>query len=373
MHRAVALVAALLLVGACGGEPAGGEPDDWRTLLVHLPSPHGDGPLILTVVDYEAARATLGLERPAEEAPPGQIAEYMVTLQRGPLAEGDTASAQHSPAMAASYSLFGGAASDVSQWRDTLGFSALDVDRIAVSFSTSFVTVFEGRIEPDAVAAALDASAGGVNSEAYQDASYVTWDGVVGPDSWHGGLTVEDGILVHANRMEDLHRAIDAARDTGSALAGIEEVRLAADAVTVPGVYGVSLLLWLDLAPAGEQLEAFASLSEVELLQRARDVERLFPYQAVAAAAGLEADQPYVVFSMVHPFTTAADVNAVLLEEFFTTGTSVYRQRPWSELVEITSLEVQGRVTAIRFDTSEPELFREMVDTLRYVNLLEVG
>ncbi len=359
MRRTAAVVAALSLVVACGGDPAGVEHDDWRSLLERLPAPQGDGGFYVDVIDYEAARAALGIEQPADEAAPDEIARYMVTLQRGPLAEADAAGSRHSPAMAASFTPVGSWPFDVDQWRSALGFSALDVDRVAVT--SSLVKVFQGRIDPDQVAAALTAGSGGARRVAHRDVPYHTWDGLLGPDDWHGALTVGDGMLVQAGRVESVLDSIDASQVPASALAGIEEVQLAADAATAPGVYAMFMELWPELLADAEQFDALATLSQDELLQRARDVGRLVPFQVAAASAGLVADQPFVMLALVHPIETAADANAVLLEEVFTEGTSISRRQPWDEHVEVASLETHGRVAVIRLHTTEPKLYHDII------------
>jgi hypothetical protein len=163
-------------------------------------------------------------------------------------------------------------------------------------------------------------------------------------------LALVDDFLCWVVWTDGIKEMIDSYEDRIDSLADVEEYQLLADG-----------LIELDVCEAFFSTEPQSRDniiecrgqrthdSDPELYQRflesIEDPVHLEPFQAFATGAGLDEQGFYMVIVLLNPDEETARNNATLLEQRINRTISVGRGLPWTDLIESTEIQSDGRLT----------------------------
>lgn len=123
------------------------------------------------------------------------------------------------------------------------------------------------------------------------------------------------------------------ARSEAESLAAVDDVRVLADAFDSVSVQSATFT--------------------TDVFRFAHDGGLLLQYQALATGA----TPAFLVIGLAMPDASGARANAARLRTLVETGSSDTARRPWSDLVGVNSIEVQGRVVLAVLSTKLPSLW----------------
>ncbi|MEY2420270.1 MAG: hypothetical protein QOI95_337 [Acidimicrobiaceae bacterium] len=107
------------------------------------------------------------------------------------------------------------------------------------------------------------------------------------------------------------------------------------------------------LADAFDSLSVQAAAFTTDVFRFAHDGGQLLRYSALATGA----TPAFLVIGLAMPSLASARENAARLRALVESGSSDAARRPWSDLVGVSSIEVQGRVVVAVLSTKVPTLW----------------
>jgi len=360
MWRRLGLVTALLLpLAACssddddggGGLPGGGGGGDGvEAMLDTLPVPSSveeDGTLTVAYGDLARAARLAGVELP--ESPDAAAFDDqmdVISTITGQVLEDDserTPVAVMPPEVAHVEEMVG-----LEEFVDDVGWSVFDVRSfVELQAPPNSVTVMDGGFDADRITESLGEPDDGVwiagDPEVQSNLDERTPARPLGEPQW---LSLDDDRLVITRSAEEM----DAARGDGSATPTVadDEVMVSlAQAVDDADAYSALLYrgtLSLDFA---------SSLGSPEQLAQACTEALQEPFTGVAGAIA-DDDGPVVVIAYVHESAEAAEANAETLQDLVAEGRSQQSGEPWSEQLELDSVETDGPVMTARLRPVRP-------------------
>ena len=195
--------------------------------------------------------------------------------------------------------------------------------------------------------------------EQYGGVSYYTWgkDGVVDPSmGWAppafdqfgrgGRIAVLDSYVLRTLVTDDMKSLIGTLQDESLSLADFEEFRLLATGMSLLRAY--SMLLTDNTFEQEAMIESHLKTIDATdegLAQRRETLASpgtLRPYQAFATGAGRDKDGPYMALALVHADSQVAEGNVDLLRRRIEEGSSSVYETPWSDIIDIASLEINS-------------------------------
>jgi hypothetical protein len=346
---AAACVAAVV-VTACasesdgnGGANGGGGTDD-RSIsgyLASLPAPRGDDMVLVTYADLARAAEIGGIERPDDLGDSDAIVDYLMEIGGQRSEEGE---AQRVAALVPTAAQLQRSATDLEAFADEVGWSILDVDAFAERDTPPRrVSLLHGDFDRDRLDAALDDNGddgwvigdpeGGIDIEGVSVAR------PLGETLW---MDLDGDRLAVAWEDGDISRVAEADGGDGT-LAGDPGLAALATALDDLDVY--SAMLVSDAAtlaaPFAERvLGASATPERIEALE---DLPQCTGMTATATAIA-DDGEPLLVLAIAHTDEDAAEGNVDAVTTALTEGDQVTRQRPWSEMLTVESVEAEGTV-----------------------------
>jgi len=107
------------------------------------------------------------------------------------------------------------------------------------------------------------------------------------------------------------------------------------------------------LADAFDSISAQSAAFTTDVFRFAHDGGQLLQYRALATGA----TPAFLVIGLAMPDAASARENATRLRALVESGSSDTARRPWSDLVGVSSIEVQGRVVLAVLSTKLPALW----------------
>lgn len=108
-----------------------------------------------------------------------------------------------------------------------------------------------------------------------------------------------------------------------------------------------------DLADAFDALSVQSAAFTTDVFRFAHADGQLLRYSALATGA----TPAFLVIGLAMPSADLARENASRLRTLVSSGVSAAARRPWSDLVGVSSIEVQGRVVVAVLSTKVPTLW----------------
>lgn len=354
MSRRVGVVLVALSLAACssggddddGGGGAGG--DGIAGHLASLPARSGNDPSTVAFGDLATAAELADVDLTELEIPSSGDADAMQPLLQavnamtgGPVDESESSSvAAVTPDAAHVERLV-----ELAAFVEEVGWSVLDVDRfVEYQVPPNVVTVMEGRFDEDRLNEALGEPDDGVwvvgDPDGDLSLNDVSAARPIGEALWLS--LVDDDRLVVTRTAEDM----EAVRSgEGESLADEDALTTLAEALDGEDVYSAVL----HDGPMG------ADLGRVTPEQVEAMCEEALPEPVVAVGTGItDDDGPVMVLAHLHADGDAAEANAEALEALVAGGASMRTREPWSETLEVDSVEADGNVTVARLRLVEP-------------------
>ncbi|MFY1703226.1 MULTISPECIES: hypothetical protein [Micromonospora] len=350
MRRRQLITATLLTLGlaaaGCGSSDGGAAPDgggdggaaetgSFVDRLALLPGAvaQGDGGILVTMADIEAAARAAGVSPPSGPEDQAAVSAYVNALTSTGTPGGPT------PAVAAllPQGVGRGALARAGEFQAELGWSVLDL-RWFVEYPTAPrpLTVAGGTFTTERLSAAMGEADGG------------RWRVGDGED-----LSIDPGARTVARPLgQPLTLALDSGRlyvspvsghvqaavgSTGDTLADLPELRALAGAMDTQGAYATMLSARDNYRGGGDN--------------------PLRPFTGVAT--GLAHDGgPVLLLAYAHADAGNAEANATALRTLLTEGSSARTRQPWSELLSVTDITVDGSTVVARLTLgqSHPQL-----------------
>lgn len=336
-----------------GGGAAG---DGIAAQLASLPARSGSDAATVAFGDLAQAAELAGVELTG--SPDGDLADddlqaLLRTLNAvtgGPLGESERSSvAAVTPEAAHAERL-----QELAAFVDEVGWSVFDVDRfVEYQVPPNIVTVMEGRFDEDRLTEALGEPDDGVwvvgNPEGLS-VDETSPARPIGEALWIS--LVDDDRLIVTRTAEDM----EAVRSgDGESLADADALAALAEALDGEDVYSAVLYD----GPTGADLGR-SSPEDAEAMCR-----EALPEPVVGVGTGItDDDGPVMVVAHLHVDGAAAGANAEALEALVTDGASMRTRQPWSESLEVDSVEADGNVTVARFrlvDPSDAGMWRQVL------------
>lgn len=328
---ATGLLLALALVAGCddNGTAGGGVPS-FAERLELLPQSLADDAdsIVVHMADLDRAAGLGGLERPADLSDQDAVVAYLSAISGHGAIDGPA------PEVAALLpDRVSRATTRMSDFDAELGWSAVDVDWFAETPTPPVVfTVLGGEFEEDRLTGAMGDPEDGIWRLGGEDGTMDVNDtSAARPLGESLRLALAGGRLLVSNRTGP----VEDARGDGDTLAEVPELVALAEAMEAEDVYSA-------LLDAGGSYEAQGVPEEL----RAEQVT-LEPFLGVAA--GLAHDgAPYVVLAYTHADEGAAEANAGAIEVQLAEGSSLQNTRPWSDLLAVDEVRVDGTTVIAR-------------------------
>ena len=218
-----------------------------------------------------------------------------------------------------------------------------------------------GRFDPDATDEALRSCSEcpTPEREEYGGVPYYSWgqdngvdrDMILAPPAFDrlgrgGRIAVLDSYVFHTWATDEMKSLIDALRDERPSLADFEEYRLLAAGMSRLGAY--AMLLSDNTFGLEAMVESYLEWPDASNDQAAEwrvkwaGPGALRPYLAFAMGAGKDEDGPYMALALVHADSRPAEENVDLLRRRIEKGSSSIHQTPWSDQIDVASLEIQS-------------------------------
>ena len=195
--------------------------------------------------------------------------------------------------------------------------------------------------------------------EEYGDVSYYSWGGdneihrgmKFGPPAFDqlgrgGRIAVLDSYVLHTWATDEMKSLIDALRDERPSLADFEEYRILVAGMSQLGAY--SMFLTDNTFGLEASIEGYLKRPDATNEQAAQwRVEwegpgTLRPYQAYGTGAGKDEVGPYTALALVHANGGPAEENVELLRRRIEEGSSSAYEIPWSDQIDVASLEIRS-------------------------------
>lgn len=344
-HLAAAVCAVALVPTACASESdsdgsagSGAGGTSVSAYLERLPALGGDDPVIVTYGDVARAAEIAGLDRPEDVSDADAVSSYLSELT-GLGRDGDAARVA---ALVPQVSQPGRGSSDPQGFVDDVGWSMVEVDSFAERETLPRpVAVLDGDFDEDQLDGALDdvgdgvwqvgEPGGGLNPDDITPAR------PIGEALW---LSLDDGRLTVARDESDVRASRDADGGEGT-LADVTALSSLAQVLDEHDVYSAMLLAddRLLLADPGAVLGERVTPEQIEaaVLNACEGI--------VGAAVGIADDgAPLFVLSLAHVDDTSAEANLDIVTEAFEDGANLSTGRPWSQVLSVESIEVDGSV-----------------------------
>ncbi|WP_428965792.1 hypothetical protein [Micromonospora fluostatini] len=340
MGRRRVTTAILLILGlaaaGCGGDdgggggagndaprPVGGSFVD-RLALLPGSLADGDGGILVTVADVDAAAKAAGVSPPGDVTDQDAVTAYLKALQ-GVRTPGEAAP----PVVTPLPERIGPAGlSRAGEFDAELGWSVLDV-RWFVEYPTppATLTVLGGTFTEQRLTAAMGAPADGRwRVGAGEDLSANLKERTVArPLGQPLTVALDSGRLVVSPSAGQVDAAVGAG---GGTLADVPELRALAQAMTTEGAYATML-------------------SARGRYQVGPDASPLRPFGGVATGLVLDG-QPFLVLAYAHADAATAEANATALRTHLAQGRSLATRQPWSELLTAAEIRVDGTTLVAR-------------------------
>jgi hypothetical protein len=338
-HILLALLLALTAAGC--GEGGGGESTDSMgtsvtDYLAALPAPAESGEIVtVTYADLARASEIAGLERPDDPADVDAVADWLQDLT-GVRADSPVAALPPDAAEIAR------AGADQQAFVDDVGWSLLEVDSFAERATVpARVTVLDGAFDRDRLESVLADAGDGVwvagDPDKPTDVAGVTPARPLGQPLW---LTLDGGRLRVAADERDTSTEGDTLADDAAlvALAGaLDDRDVYAAMLASGGSIGSGPPPDIILDPPSGDIDDIED-ALVEEASRPRCVG------VTGVAVGVADDgEPVIVVLLSQP-GDAAEANAGALAAAFESGMDAGSGRPWSDLVTVESVDVEGDV-----------------------------
>ena len=232
----------------------------------------------------------------------------------------------------------------------------ITADRLGASLDVTL-----GRFDPEATDEALRSCSEcpTPDREEYGGVSYYSWGQdnevdskmALAPPAFDvqgrgGRLAVLDSYVLRTQTTDGMKSVIGALRDERTSLADFEEYRLLATSMSQLGVY--SMLLTDNTFGLEASIESYLE-SWRAAGEDAKEVRATFtgpgtlrPYQAFATGAGKGEHGPYMALALVHANSGLAEENVELLRRRIEEGSSSAFQAPWSDIIDVASLEIRS-------------------------------
>lgn len=334
-----AAAAGITVVATSGGDDGPGDAAVFDVLAAIPDS--ADYRSFVVVTDYERAAAAAGLVVPSPEDLEAAD-QYYVDLTTLPFEEGERLGPV---AVLAGFREFREDAA--AAWRQAFGFSLLDT-RVGGEAGTppNVIDVFATTVDPAAIDAAVAADerwSDRLTTVSHAGADYYDWGedfdpertDAVRPIGVGGQLAVVDGAVVRTTQVTAMQAALTAAGGDGGSLADRDEVREIVDALVARGVYN---LLLADSAPPSDPRIPGGVLA---------------PYAWVGAGMALVDGHHQNVIVLRHTDAATAATNAERFEALISDGESAVNAAPWSEVLSVVSIEVEGQTMIAVLDVIE--------------------
>jgi hypothetical protein len=334
--RIVAAVLCIVAIGPSVGAPAASAArDPWRALLARVPA-SGTFADSMIINDYAAARAAADVKRSSDRVH-------------------DLFRLEQATGIAPSELLRSNGPGD--PLADELGIRARDVERdVAAGDPPEDLTILEGSIDAGKVEAAVEADdnfSDLLETARHAGERYYTWgSGRVDPRrrtplrplGIGGNLAVDPPYATWSDTAASVEASIDAVAGDAPSLADDRDLMAVADALQHQDAYA-----------------AFLSVSEVAPGAATGGPTPLAPYEAIATGPSLAGKGRHeIVIALAYADATTAKAQADRLQTIAEDGTSV-SGAPWSELVTIDDIAVDGRLVVGRFRTEKPRLWIDLV------------
>ena len=218
-----------------------------------------------------------------------------------------------------------------------------------------------GRFDPDATDEALRSCSEcpTPEREEYEGVPYYSWgqdngvdrDMILAPPAFDhlgrgGRIAVLDSYVFHTWATDEMNSLIGALRDERPSLADFKEYRLLAAGMSRLGAY--AMLLSDNTFGLEAMVESYLEWPDAtnEEAEAARaewaGPGTLRPYLAFAMGAGKDEDGPYMALALVHDDSRPAEENVDLLRRRIEEGSSSRFQKPWSNYIDVASLEIRS-------------------------------
>ena len=161
-----------------------------------------------------------------------------------------------------------------------------------------------------------------------------------------GRIAVLDSYVFHTWATNAMKALIGTLRDEMPSLADFEEYRLLAGGMSQLGAYSMFLsdiTYGLEAMVEGYLRRPDATREDAAKRRAAwGGPGTLRPYQAFATGAGKDEDGPYLALVLVHADSGPAEQNVDLLRRRIEEGSSRRYETPWSDQIDIASLEIRS-------------------------------
>ena len=315
--------------------------------------------------DYTVARSLFDIPLPGpgdDETALQEVYDWLPPLDAK--AYGDTVPFLEFGSMAF-FSPFNHARTGVTTPIQYLAYLSFDIrsmnQTIVAGFPGAKLDVTLGRFDPEATDEALRSCSECPTPKRmeYGGVSYYSWGRDNGTDRnmvrappafdhirRGGQIAVLDSYVLHTWATDDMKSLIGALRDESLSLAHFEEYRLLVAGMSQPGAYSMFLTdntFGLEAMIEGYLKGPDATNEEAAKLRAELEGPgTLRPYQAFATGAGKDDDGPYMALGLVHADSGAAEENVDLLRRRIEDGSSSAYHIPWSDRIDVVSLEIRS-------------------------------
>lgn len=357
-------VGALATVVACASHVEGEAPrlvehdPHWLAVrLGMLPPPIGaQDAITVRIGDVDRATDLAGIDRPTSMEERQPVSDWSYAVNGLPIRDPDGGEPRLSPAAIPQFDAAMPEAWDPDAGRS--GWTMLDVGWFAeaapAGHTPHLVAVMGGEFDADRLTSALGEPDGGLWSRHPAD---IPAPGILSPGVWaHAGFAGDD--LVVGDEAGTV-RAV--AERTGPRLADNPALAELADAFDEEGAYSAVLRYQRSGFPYPQ-----GRVEDPSVVARAREAGAVVPerFTAVGLALTHDAEGPVGVLGYVQDSAAASSDNADALRELLEHGEMLIRRRPWSDLVVVEEITVEGKVVIARLRFAEDSPAALFYDTV---------
>lgn len=332
-----AVLVACAALGACSDDDNSGA-DDGSTYSVagsleQLPAAAvRDNPALVVSGDLDRASQLAGVERPTSAADSDAVIEWAMAISGGPR-NGANSDVSVMPLDALRFERL----NQIDEIDDELGWSILDVTSYAgVDSPPEHLASLTGDFDTKLIDAAQGDRNDGIWSLGDDDFTIDVKQVSAAPPLGSSVRTAVEGGRLGESASTPTIEAWLAGKDT---LADDEAMRDVAEALDDHDVYSAVIVSNVD------GLDADDAPSPGD--------EALEPSDAFAAGAAHDGDGAQVVIAVRNADDDAADRNTAALRTLFEEGNTVATRHPWSDLVTVADVDVDGRVVVVTLDLAD--------------------
>jgi hypothetical protein len=355
------LTAGALLACACGGGGDGGVggdgADTFADMLALVPDTPGNR-VSLTIENIAAVREGTGITTPRDPTDADALIEYVISISQGPIADSSMRPPLRSPGVTLGAFLqpFHTRITDLPAWQDEVGFTVADLDaNVLTGLPPEQLIIWVGSLDPEEMAGAVAADpmwSADLRNMSHAGFAHWCWtDDPGAPDLERvtpmrplgrgGCMAAFDGLALRTFTLEAIEMALETRAGERTSLAGVEALRVAAEALDRQGAYAASFTMDAEPFSAADAASRGLDLSGL-------DQPLLGRWEAMAAGGGFDEEGEYLVVVLVYADGEDAAANADVLEEIISEGRSAYlaAERRWVPDVAdaVRSVSAEGNV-----------------------------